>query len=92
MLSCAAVDGEVYACGANENGQLSFKGTDNVTVPQRVHVLDTCPIVSITAGSNFSMAVTHSQRAVSWGGGEFGQLGNGPAVAFQVCRLHIACV
>jgi len=58
-------------------------------MPRRVDALDTYPVLAVATGGNFSVALTRGGRAVTWGGGEFGQLGTGPAVAAQARVLGV---
>jgi uncharacterized repeat protein (TIGR02543 family) len=69
--------GRVYAWGSNNNGQLG----DNTLVAKRIPTLISFPagetIDNVTAGGDYSHAVTTTGRVYSWGYNNVGQLGDG---------------
>ncbi|BDR53951.1 hypothetical protein KIMH_00620 [Bombiscardovia apis] len=69
-------DNEVYAWGANDNGQLGIAGTNQLT-PQNVTGLSTRDITQVVGGDNYSAALDESGQIYTWGNNSAGQLGNG---------------
>ncbi|GAM22014.1 hypothetical protein SAMD00019534_051890 [Acytostelium subglobosum LB1] len=75
-------NGEVYVWGWAKDGQLGLGGRQSddlapVTLPVVLDQLRQHRIVDIYAGSDYSMALTDRGELLSWGSGEFGQLGHG---------------
>ncbi len=74
-------DGSVYAVGWGDYGALGDGATTNrPTLPTRVELSPGVPlsnIVSISAGGNFSVAVTAEGTVYAWGYNSSGQLGDG---------------
>lgn len=77
-----SADGKVFAWGWDDNGQTG-RGT-NVTqepLPAPVKLAsdnaDLSDIVAISAGYNFSLALTADGKVYAWGNNRFGQLGQG---------------
>jgi alpha-tubulin suppressor-like RCC1 family protein len=71
-------DGTVMAWGEDEFGQLGAAPGEQATlsdVPVPVEGLSN--VVQISAGRNFGMALLSNGTVEAWGGGEFGQLGDG---------------
>lgn len=78
--------GQVYAWGANGNGQLATGNTEDVTKPQRIETLPTDKIfVSVAAGKCFSMALASDGTVYVWGLNDKAQLGISP-LGFAVRR------
>ena len=73
-----ASDGTVYGWGDNAHGQLGnhTMTTSNVPVAIDASILKNKRIVAISAGNDFSMALTCDGEVYCWGGNENGQLGN----------------
>lgn len=73
-------DGNVYSWGAGFYGQLgtgiSGNGSSRPT-PQHVTALSGKNIVQVSAGVQFSLALTEDGNVYSWGDGRSGQLGLG---------------
>lgn len=71
-----AVDynGQVYAWGSNNSGQLGNDTTKNSGTPQAVLTIKKA--VQVSAGNETSMAFTSDNRVYTWGYGEYGQLGS----------------
>lgn len=90
-------DGTLVAWGNNGDGQLGNNNTPNdssvpvlVNRTSGVSALFNKDVVSISAGDNFSLALTADGLMASWGENLHGQLGNGTtadkAVPFAVSR------
>jgi alpha-tubulin suppressor-like RCC1 family protein len=70
--------GRIYAWGANSKGQLGIGIFGSSTgIPIRVMLPARTTVTSVSAGSDFSLAMTANGRALSWGINFSGQLGNG---------------
>jgi uncharacterized protein (TIGR03437 family) len=76
--TCAVTNaGEVLCWGANQSGQLGNGTTTSSTTPVRVIGLPT-DVVAITAGQNFTCALTRAGGVLCWGSNTYdGSLGNG---------------
>ncbi|CAN0858248.1 Ultraviolet-B receptor UVR8 [Linum grandiflorum] len=72
------VDGELYVWGRNSNGQLGLgkKAGKSVCLPTKVDLLSGISIKVVALASEHSVAVTDEGDALSWGGGNSGQLGH----------------
>jgi len=71
-------NGEVYACGRQQYGQLGIGNTKDEEIPVRVKDLPADdPVVAISAGDFFSAALTRSGKLYMWGENDYGQLGIG---------------
>ena len=68
-------NGNAYAWGSNNDGQLGNGGTTKSTTPVQVSSLT--GLVSVAAGSYSSLAVKSDGTAWAWGDNNDGQLGNG---------------
>jgi alpha-tubulin suppressor-like RCC1 family protein len=75
-------DGNVYAWGDNEQGQLGDGSTVNSTVPVQVLMQGA---QAIAAGFDSSLAVGSDGRVYAWGDNSNGQLGNGTTTGPQTC-------
>ncbi|MDE6107364.1 MAG: hypothetical protein K2F83_01650, partial [Oscillospiraceae bacterium] len=75
-------DGNVWAAGNNDRGQLGLGETVS-SMPYFVKVIDTktttalggAKIVAVSAGDGFSLALTSDGRVFAWGDNSHGQLG-----------------
>ncbi len=71
--------GRVFAWGGNNRGQLGVGNTNNSYTPKIVTFEDILEsdekIIQISAGSDFSVALSSSGRVVTWGSNFSGQLG-----------------
>jgi alpha-tubulin suppressor-like RCC1 family protein len=75
--TCAlTVGGQVKCWGANDRGQLGTGNTLPSLTPQTVSALPQ-NIQAITAGGEFTCALTGSGGLLCWGANDQGQLGNG---------------
>ena len=68
-------NGELYAWGLNDRGQLGIGNTDTKTTPQQVGTETNWKAVS--AGGNHSLALKNDNTLYAWGANYAGQLGNG---------------
>ncbi|XP_069495940.1 RCC1 and BTB domain-containing protein 2 isoform X3 [Ambystoma mexicanum] len=95
-------DGEVYAWGYNNSGQVGSGSTANQPTPRRVtSCLQNKVVVDIACGQMSSMALVDSGEVYGWGYNGNGQLGVGSggnqptpcrlAALHGICVLQIAC-
>lgn len=72
-------DGELYAWGANDEGQCSRKepGVEQVVTPTRIEVLENFKIGVAACGANHTIAVSDDGGVFGFGAADFGQLGVG---------------
>lgn len=77
--------GELFACGANDEGQIIVEtATTAVVLPMRVESLAAQQVVAVAAGLSHSVALLANHTVVSFGNNEYGQLGHTPDKAFRV--------
>ena len=72
-------DGTVAAWGYNGSGRLGNNSTTNSSVPVMVDatgVLAGKTVVAVSAGGSHSIALCSNGTVASWGGNNYGQLGN----------------
>ncbi len=77
--SCELRNGAAYCWGANSNGQLGNGGTISSNVPVPVYTggaLSGVSLVALSAGTNFTCALSSAGAAYCWGLNSSGQLGN----------------
>lgn len=70
-----STDGQVWAWGNNDSGQLGDGTNTQRATPVLVQNLD--HVVNIAAGSRHSLAVKNDGTVWAWGNGDYGKLGNG---------------
>ena len=73
-------DGELYAWGANDRGQLGDGTSENKNTPTRIGITtENCPSnwVKVAAGYAHSLAINADGELYAWGGNYHGQLGDG---------------
>ncbi len=70
-------DGNLYAWGSNNNGQLGTGNTTSSHVPVTVLLPVGVTATAIAAGSSHSLAIGSDGVLYSWGYNYFGQLGDG---------------
>ena len=70
-------DNDVFACGANDKGQLGMATGefDPQPVPKRIETFAEKTVTMIKAGSKHSAALTVEGYCYSWGSNDRGQLG-----------------
>ena len=75
--TCAITsEGKAYCWGLNNQGQLGNNSTTNSRIPVAVQMPAGVSFQSITAGSDYTCAITSEGKAYCWGNNEYGQLGN----------------
>ena len=67
-------NGDVYAWGLNDNGQLGVGDLQSRTAPTKVTLPR--PAIAVAAGRQFSLALLDDGRVWAWGANNLGQLGN----------------
>jgi alpha-tubulin suppressor-like RCC1 family protein len=75
ILDNPQANGSVWAWGNNEAGQLGI-GTNDIRVTTPVQVSALKNIVEISAGMDFSLALTADGYIYGWGNNEYDQLGS----------------
>lgn len=68
-------NGDVYAWGFNDSGQLGLGDVVTRTTPAKVTLAR--PAVAVAAGRGFSVVALDDGRVFTWGANTIGQLGNG---------------
>ena len=80
-------DGELYAWGANDIGQLGIRNCSaQVDVPTRVEALDNVSVGASSCGFEHTIAIAEDGSAYAWGRADAGQLGIGFGPPQQVER------
>ncbi|KAI8494340.1 hypothetical protein Bbelb_281000 [Branchiostoma belcheri] len=69
-----SAEGQLFACGWNQKGQLGLGHREDVSVLTHVAAL-TEPVHTVACGWDFTLAVTEGGQLFSWGSNAFGQLG-----------------
>ena len=75
-------DGNTWAWGNNDNGQLGNENTRGTNTPQSVlldpkHASTVLKAVQVSAGDFHSLAIDQDGNTWAWGRNDYGQLGNG---------------
>lgn len=87
--SCAVTNGNGVVCwGANSYGQLGNGTRTSTLAPAAVQGLSS-GVSMLSAGSNFSCAVTTAGGVKCWGDGRFGQLGAGNQVTETLTPVDV---
>lgn len=73
-------DGQAWAWGFNENGQLGDGTLSSIFVPVQVMMPAGVNFTTVRAGGSFSIALSEDGRSWSWGSNFVGQLGNGSTI------------
>jgi alpha-tubulin suppressor-like RCC1 family protein len=79
--------GRVLAWGADSDGQLGDGGTTNSSVPVPVHLPAGIRVIAVSAGTDYSLALTSDGRVLAWGADFVGQLGDGGTTDSSVPAL-----
>lgn len=83
-------DGNTYAWGANDRGQVGTGGLHSYyDSPMRVHTPEGVTFTKVEAGYNFSLALGSDGVVYGWGDNGSGQLGNGSS---GISRSPVAAV
>jgi len=72
-------EGELWAWGWGDDGQLGIDSHDNCNIPMHVggaDIFQDSPVQQAVCGDNFSMVVMQKGGLFSWGAGQSGQLGH----------------
>lgn len=96
-------DGQLYAWGRNNYGQiglgLTTKATDIMGHPNTPMIVNQAPknLISINYNQNHSLAIDQAGQVYSWGADNYGQLGRGEMGRddcrdTQDCRLDISAI
>lgn len=78
-------DGQVWAWGRNDRGQVTpdLDDQDTVTEPTQVTALNHAEIISVAAGSDLSVAVSDAGVVYTWGRSSNERLGRDSSGSFQ---------
>lgn len=82
-------DGNLYAWGENERGQLGTGDLANVLKPQKVNIPGDPRIVQISGGEYDSLALADDGTAYGWGYNWSGQTGTGAAESVVLSPLPV---
>ncbi|XP_021290020.1 ultraviolet-B receptor UVR8-like [Herrania umbratica] len=79
---CVAVDGQVYAFGGNQFGQLGTGAEQAETSPRQLDAtsLEGKHAKMVSCGARHSVILTDDGRVLSWGWNKYGQLGLGDTI------------
>jgi alpha-tubulin suppressor-like RCC1 family protein len=69
--------GQVYAWGSDSNGELGDGGGAAQATPQLVNLPPGTNVTAVSAGENYSLALTSQGQVLAWGLNAQGELGNG---------------
>ncbi|BDR52164.1 hypothetical protein KIM372_00710 [Bombiscardovia nodaiensis] len=81
-------DGNLYAWGQNDYGQLGFSGT-STGLPRQVSLPAGVKITHLTAGNLSAAALTEEGDVYTWGENSAGQLGNGSWTSTTPAKITI---
>jgi alpha-tubulin suppressor-like RCC1 family protein len=71
-------DGRLFTWGRNNYGQLGISSFEDQFTPQLVpSIIHSHRVISITCGSEHTLALTDASTVLTWGWSEHGQLGHG---------------
>ena len=87
---CLVDNGEIIAWGSNSYGQLGFGSDLEDSDPQRIPTFQNLPVASIACGGFHNVCICSNGSVYSWGGGMYGQLGQGLNVLSSSQPLQIA--
>ncbi|XAR71988.1 hypothetical protein NMG60_11018467 [Bertholletia excelsa] len=93
---CISYDGNVYAFGGNQFGQLGTGADQSETLPRLINApsLENKHAKMVSSGARHSAVVTDDGEVFSWGWNKYGQLGLGDVIDRNIpCQVHIeGCV
>lgn len=87
---CLVDNGEIIAWGSNAYGQLGIGSDVEGSDPQRIPTFQNLPVASIACGGFHNICICSNGSVYSWGGGMYGQLGQGLNVLSSSQPLQIA--
>jgi len=90
--TCEITGGNAYCWGLNASGELGNNSTVNSSVPVPVYTggaLAGVTLTQISAGDNFTCALSSAGAAYCWGYDVDGELGNGANTASQVTPVAV---
>jgi len=73
----ATTDGQLFAFGRNQNGQLGLGHANDSLVPCPVAALAGKKVTSVACGAEHSLCSTEDHAVFAWGWGRYGNLGQG---------------
>ncbi|RHN68298.1 putative regulator of chromosome condensation 1/beta-lactamase-inhibitor protein II [Medicago truncatula] len=79
---CTSADGDVYAFGGNQFGQLGTGSDQAETLPRLLDCpsLENVNVKTISCGARHTALVTDNGKVFSWGWNKYGQLGLGDVI------------
>ncbi|KAG6402103.1 hypothetical protein SASPL_138975 [Salvia splendens] len=79
---CISADGDVYAFGGNQFGQLGTGGDQAETLPRLLDAtsLENVNAKAVSCGARHSAVVTEDGKTFCWGWNKYGQLGLGDVI------------
>ena len=83
-------DGNLYAWGNNDFGQLGIGNLTTESTPVKVSLPAGVIPVSVAAGNDHSLAIGSNGTVYAWGHNAFGQLGNGTTTNSHSTRRRVA--
>ncbi|XP_050384871.1 ultraviolet-B receptor UVR8 isoform X2 [Argentina anserina] len=79
---CISVDGDVYAFGGNQFGQLGTGADQAETIPRLLDapILENANAKIVSCGARHSFIITEDAKVFGWGWNKYGQLGLGDVI------------
>ncbi|KAJ7964571.1 Ultraviolet-B receptor UVR8 [Quillaja saponaria] len=79
---CTSADGDVYAFGGNQFGQLGTGGDQAETLPRLLDSpsLDNMHVKNVSCGARHTAVITDDGKVFCWGWNKYGQLGLGDVI------------
>ena len=77
---CITARGDVYTWGLGTAGQLGHGSTESMESPNVIQLLQGKTVIMATGGEDNSGCITDTGDLYTWGAGEVGKLGHGPAM------------
>ncbi|XVF23958.1 hypothetical protein REPUB_Repub13aG0084600 [Reevesia pubescens] len=79
---CISADGDVYAFGGNQFGQLGTGGDQAETLPRLLDApsLENTHVKVVSCGARHSAVITEDGKVFCWGWNKYGQLGLGDVI------------